>query len=1058
MAHGQMDEQRARGDDARLPARRGRRARRDDDHRVGPRHPAGQHADRRARRPARPRAALPDPRPRRAAPASAPTPTCSTPRAEALTEEAAARLATLSDYTELGSGFKIAMRDLEIRGAGNLLGDEQSGHVAAVGFELYVQMLDEAVAELRAARRGPSGPSEPVRLDVDVDAYVPADYIPYEAAKIDVHRRIAGAREPGELRALRDELEDRFGPLPEPVENLIALQQARIKLGHAGARSVEFRGGRLVVDADRARLRAGRAPARAGPRGDLRVAREHADAARPRRRRARAERVARLVAARRCALGVARAGRRGGLTGRACRLERLTRAASAASVCCRAVPCRRIRSRSASSRSSSPLLLVGGGRARRRDDAASANPGCPTATSPYRRRTSTTGVDHPGRPRPRRSSRRPAQSGLPEGRRPPDDPQYDSSSSDQAMQSLILADWIEGEADRPRHHGHRQEVEQQLAADQEAELPEREGVTRSSSSSRASPRRTSSSRSSCTLLQRQDPSRRSSSDSRRSPTTRSRTYYDANKSTASRSRRRRDLRIILTKTQAKAEQAKQALEADDSDASWKKVAEQYSTTRPRRTSGGAARGPHRGPGRPAARRSRSSRRPRASSSARSRPTAATTSSRSSAITPETTQPLDEAERRDQAAARLRQAAADRHRLPDRLRRQVDAADRLRADDDDRALQQLRAPEAEPRPGQPTPPAVISRQPIEPGTSTISIDGSAQQGLPQGPQPPPTTTPRPGAARRRAARPDGAPTGARPDDGRAARHGAAAGDAGAAAPRRRRRLSRGERRRRRAPPPVPRRSPSSTRSPGGCAASAPGTASRTSARSSRTRSRRPTSSPTPPHAGDDAKLLDELGDVLFQVHFLSLLLEERGAGDLAAVAEHCREKLIRRHPHVFGEVEAPRRAGEVRCATGTRSSASEEGARGGPLRATCPRTCPALLYARKVQRRAASAGCDVDGRRRRRSSGELERARRAGAATSASRERVREVGDVLFAAVDVARKLASIPSSRCGGGDRFRGRVEARRAAAPTPSGDAADDATRRPARLLRRERAIDCPP
>ena len=168
------------------------------------------------------------------------------PSAAALTGEAAARLATLSDYTELGSGFKIAMRDLEIRGAGNLLGAEQSGHVAAVGFELYMQMLEEAV---RAGEDGP-GPEEawePVRLDVPVDAYVPADYIPYEVAKIDVHRRIAAAREPADLGAIVEELEDRFGALPAPVENLVRLQEARIKLGRAGARSVEFRAGRLVV-------------------------------------------------------------------------------------------------------------------------------------------------------------------------------------------------------------------------------------------------------------------------------------------------------------------------------------------------------------------------------------------------------------------------------------------------------------------------------------------------------------------------------------------------------------------------------------------------------------------------------------------------------------------------------------------------------------------------------------------------------------------------------------------------------------------------------------------
>jgi transcription-repair coupling factor (superfamily II helicase) len=170
------------------------------------------------------------------------------PSAESLTADAAARLATLSDNTELGSGFRVAMRDLEIRGAGNLLGDEQSGHVAAVGFELYCQMLEDAAEALRTgAEELPEEPREAVRVEVDVDAHIPADYVPFEAAKIDVHRRVAAAREPGELRALREELEDRFGPLPESVANLLDLQRIRIALGEAGARAVEFRAGRLRV-------------------------------------------------------------------------------------------------------------------------------------------------------------------------------------------------------------------------------------------------------------------------------------------------------------------------------------------------------------------------------------------------------------------------------------------------------------------------------------------------------------------------------------------------------------------------------------------------------------------------------------------------------------------------------------------------------------------------------------------------------------------------------------------------------------------------------------------
>jgi transcription-repair coupling factor (superfamily II helicase) len=179
------------------------------------------------------------------------------PSEAGLSAEAGSRLATLSDYTELGSGFAIAMRDLELRGAGDLLGEEQSGHVAAVGFELYVSLLDQAVEELRGGDG--AAPEEPVRLDVDADAYLPADYIPFEAAKIDLHRRIAGVREPGELRAIAEEVRDRFGPLPGPVESLIALQRARIELGRSGARTVEIRGGRLSatpIELDSARIAA----------------------------------------------------------------------------------------------------------------------------------------------------------------------------------------------------------------------------------------------------------------------------------------------------------------------------------------------------------------------------------------------------------------------------------------------------------------------------------------------------------------------------------------------------------------------------------------------------------------------------------------------------------------------------------------------------------------------------------------------------------------------------------------------------------------------------------
>ncbi len=161
-----------------------------------------------------------------------------------LTPEARARLATLADHTELGAGFAIAMRDLEIRGAGNLLGDEQSGHVAALGFELYVELLAEAVAELSGERRIAA---RPVRVDARVDAYVPPAYIASEALKIDLHRRLALTEDEDELRELQAATEDRFGPLPEPVENLFLIQDAKLKLARVGADYLVFRGGKASV-------------------------------------------------------------------------------------------------------------------------------------------------------------------------------------------------------------------------------------------------------------------------------------------------------------------------------------------------------------------------------------------------------------------------------------------------------------------------------------------------------------------------------------------------------------------------------------------------------------------------------------------------------------------------------------------------------------------------------------------------------------------------------------------------------------------------------------------
>lgn len=169
-------------------------------------------------------------------------------------------------------------------------------------------------------------------------------------------------------------------------------------------------------------------------------------------------------------------------------------------------------------------------------------------------------------------------------------------------------------------------------------------------------------------------------------------------------------------------------------------------------------------------------------------------------------------------------------------------------------------------------------------------------------------------------------------------------------------------------------------------------------------------------GDDAKMVDELGDVLFQVHFLALLLEERRAGDLAAVAEHCREKLVRRHPHVFGEAEAES-AGQV-LRNWDRIKREEEG-RGGEPFADVPENLPALLYARKVQRRADSAAAETFDRPgpnevfRQRAEELVDLAERDGSGAPTADPEARDqaeraVGELLFAAVAVAREMRVDP--------------------------------------------------
>ena len=150
-----------------------------------------------------------------------------------LSEEAYERLKTIGEHTELGSGFKIAMRDLEIRGAGNLLGGDQSGHIAAVGYDLYVQMVSEAVAELKGE---PLRPPAEIKLDVPVDANLPSDYVSREDLRLEAYRRLATVTSDTEVDDIRDEWLDRYGPLPEPAEALLAVGRLRAACARTGVR------------------------------------------------------------------------------------------------------------------------------------------------------------------------------------------------------------------------------------------------------------------------------------------------------------------------------------------------------------------------------------------------------------------------------------------------------------------------------------------------------------------------------------------------------------------------------------------------------------------------------------------------------------------------------------------------------------------------------------------------------------------------------------------------------------------------------------------------------
>jgi transcription-repair coupling factor (superfamily II helicase) len=192
-------------------------------------------------------------------------------RRDRLSDVARKRLQAIFNASELGAGFQIALSDLEIRGAGNILGAEQHGHMAAVGFDMYTRLLSEAVEEEKAVLEG--RPAEVTRtqavIDLPVDAYLPDDYVPQEAQKLELYRRLARAASPDDVAAVRTDLVDRFGPVPPAVERLMGVALLRLAAERAGIASISREEGQLVIRfaAGWSRAAAGRALGPAGGDG-----------------------------------------------------------------------------------------------------------------------------------------------------------------------------------------------------------------------------------------------------------------------------------------------------------------------------------------------------------------------------------------------------------------------------------------------------------------------------------------------------------------------------------------------------------------------------------------------------------------------------------------------------------------------------------------------------------------------------------------------------------------------------------------------------------------------
>jgi len=165
-------------------------------------------------------------------------------KGKVLTEIAAKRLGAIRDYTEFGSGFKVALRDLEIRGAGNILGAEQHGHIESVGYDLYMKILNEAILE----EKGELKPAVPeCAVDFDVDAYIPEKYIRSSKQRIDVYKKIALIENEEDMRDVTDELLDRYGDPPKAVLNLLAVAIMRSLGSKNGIARIEYKNGAVLI-------------------------------------------------------------------------------------------------------------------------------------------------------------------------------------------------------------------------------------------------------------------------------------------------------------------------------------------------------------------------------------------------------------------------------------------------------------------------------------------------------------------------------------------------------------------------------------------------------------------------------------------------------------------------------------------------------------------------------------------------------------------------------------------------------------------------------------------